>query len=164
MALDSLEEYDTIVEVQDDLPAIPFPPSQQLSTFDPLSAQQTQPNFDIPGFDNQPSADYSNKSECGIFDLALQVPEVLRIAPQNQIAIGIAATSRTSRLMPGDPDWPEGLNYPNELNRSTSASILDTESVTEEMGRTYHGYKEGKYFLPNDGVSSWKLPTVICNC
>lgn len=42
---------------------------------------------------------------------------------------------------------------PEELNTiSTGESVLDTQSVLAENGRTYHGFKEGKYFLPNDAV------------
>lgn len=33
------------------------------------------------------------------------------------------------------------------------SSVVDTDSVLES-GRLYHGYKDGKYFLPNDAVSS----------
>jgi hypothetical protein len=33
-------------------------------------------------------------------------------------------------------------------------SIHDQQSVLGDSGRLYHGYKQGKYFLPNDAVSS----------
>lgn len=40
-----------------------------------------------------------------------------------------------------------------ELVRVPSgASIVEPESVLGESGRSYHGYKEGKYLLPNDAV------------
>jgi hypothetical protein len=52
-------------------------------------------------------------------------------------------------------DLPLVDNYaiPVELTRTpTGSSVYDTESVFRESGRTYHGYKDGSYFLPNDGV------------
>lgn len=40
------------------------------------------------------------------------------------------------------------------LNRTpVGTSVVDPDSVLGESGRLYHGYKEGKYFLPNDAVS-----------
>lgn len=38
--------------------------------------------------------------------------------------------------------------------RSSGQSVYDAESVKGESGRTYHGYKQGKYYLPNDSASS----------
>lgn len=32
-------------------------------------------------------------------------------------------------------------------------SVVEPDSVLGESGRLYHGYKEGKYFIPNDAVS-----------
>lgn len=40
-----------------------------------------------------------------------------------------------------------------ELMRTpTGASVVEPESVVGESGRSYHGYKEGRYLLPNDAV------------
>lgn len=48
---------------------------------------------------------------------------------------------------------------PPELDRIPSgSSVLDVESITGDFGRTYHGYKEGKYLFPNDGV---RMPALI---
>lgn len=46
-------------------------------------------------------------------------------------------------------------NIPPELvgYKPTGSSIIDPESVLGDSGRFYHGYKDGKYFLPNDEVS-----------
>lgn len=42
---------------------------------------------------------------------------------------------------------------PEELIRiPDGSSISEPDAVLAENGRTYHGYKEGKYFLPNDAV------------
>jgi hypothetical protein len=41
----------------------------------------------------------------------------------------------------------------DDLFRATSGvSVHDHESVIGESGRLYHGYKAGKYYLPNDAV------------
>jgi hypothetical protein len=46
-------------------------------------------------------------------------------------------------------DYP----VPAEFTRTpTGSSVYDPESILGESGRTYHGYKDGKYFLPNDAV------------
>jgi hypothetical protein len=49
------------------------------------------------------------------------------------------------------------FHIPEELFRvPTGSTIAEPESVVGLSGRTYHGYKEGRYMLPNDGVScSW---------
>ncbi|KAK6860410.1 S-adenosyl-L-methionine-dependent methyltransferase [Apiospora arundinis] len=45
-----------------------------------------------------------------------------------------------------------------ELVRVPSgASIVEPESVLGESGRSYHGYKEGKYLLPNDAAEQDRL-------
>lgn len=43
---------------------------------------------------------------------------------------------------------------PEELDiKTTGTSVFEPESVWDNNGRSYHGFKEGKYFLPNDAVS-----------
>jgi hypothetical protein len=43
---------------------------------------------------------------------------------------------------------------PEEFTRQPSgSSVVEPDSVIGESGRLYHGYKEGKYFMPNDAVS-----------
>lgn len=37
--------------------------------------------------------------------------------------------------------------------KQAGCSVIDMNSIPDESGRTFHGYKEGKYFLPNDAVS-----------
>lgn len=34
----------------------------------------------------------------------------------------------------------------------TGGSVIDTNAVYDDSGRSFHGYKEGKYFAPNDAV------------
>jgi hypothetical protein len=42
----------------------------------------------------------------------------------------------------------------NALSREpVGTSVVEPDSVLGENGRLYHGYNEGKYFLPNDAVS-----------
>ncbi|KAK7918404.1 hypothetical protein PG985_010278 [Apiospora marii] len=55
-------------------------------------------------------------------------------------------------------DWPEGFYWPPELERTpTGGSVLEAGSVAEELGRTFQGYKEGRYFLPNDPAEQDRL-------
>ncbi|KAK8131323.1 S-adenosyl-L-methionine-dependent methyltransferase, partial [Apiospora sp. TS-2023a] len=47
---------------------------------------------------------------------------------------------------------------PTEVYREPSnASVYEPDSVVGESGRLYHGYKEGKYFLPNDAAEQDRL-------
>ncbi|ETS85393.1 hypothetical protein PFICI_03418 [Pestalotiopsis fici W106-1] len=47
---------------------------------------------------------------------------------------------------------------PEELLRvPDGSSIAEADAVLAENGRTYHGYKEGKYFLPNDAAEQDRL-------
>jgi hypothetical protein len=41
------------------------------------------------------------------------------------------------------------------LHRAPSGySVIDVNSVYDDSGRSFHGYKQGKYFLPNDAVTN----------
>lgn len=52
------------------------------------------------------------------------------------------------------------LNMPLEFLRTpTGSSIGDPNSILMDSGRFYHGYKAGKYLVPNDGV---RLRRVQC--
>ncbi|KAH8674149.1 S-adenosyl-L-methionine-dependent methyltransferase [Xylariales sp. PMI_506] len=39
----------------------------------------------------------------------------------------------------------------------TGGSVVEPDSVLGESGRLYHGYKDGKYFLPNDAAEQDRL-------
>jgi hypothetical protein len=47
-----------------------------------------------------------------------------------------------------------GFRLPEEVLKHvpTGSSVVEPDSYMDESGRTYHGYKQGKYFLPNDPV------------
>lgn len=54
-----------------------------------------------------------------------------------------------------DPCFAEIAN--DMINKSLGrtpggTSVVEPNSVLDESGRLYHGYKEGKYLLPNDAV------------
>jgi hypothetical protein len=51
-----------------------------------------------------------------------------------------------------------GVDWENFDRTPSGSSIIDTHSVSDDSGRTFHGYKEGKYFLPNDAVSPHWFP------
>lgn len=44
------------------------------------------------------------------------------------------------------------LNTEHDNHKSTGTSIMEAGSIYDLNGRTYQGYREGKYFLPNDPV------------
>lgn len=58
-----------------------------------------------------------------------------------------------------DFNWDGGaaidvpVDWENFNRVPSGSSIIDVNSVIDESGRSFHGYKEGKYFLPNDAVS-----------
>lgn len=81
----------------------------------------------------------------------------------------------TTEQQPDDAgQWDVNLleaeaNYmPNDddSNKSSGQSVYDAESVVGESGNLYHGYKQGKYFLPNDAVRTppwnWQGDTDYC--
>ncbi|KAH6647071.1 S-adenosyl-L-methionine-dependent methyltransferase [Truncatella angustata] len=60
-----------------------------------------------------------------------------------------------------DIDVLEGeANYVSddaESSKSSGQSVYDADSVVGESGNLYHGYKQGKYFLPNDAEEQDRL-------
>lgn len=44
------------------------------------------------------------------------------------------------------------LSTEHDNHKSTGTSIMEAGSIYDLNGRTYQGYREGKYFLPNDPV------------
>ncbi|KAK8112809.1 hypothetical protein PG984_013335, partial [Apiospora sp. TS-2023a] len=59
---------------------------------------------------------------------------------------GSISSQPTSILMPAD--------VPRE---PTGSTIVEPDSVFDDSGRSFHGYKEGKYFLPNDAAEQDRL-------
>lgn len=57
-------------------------------------------------------------------------------------------------------EYPDSTGHDNDLNKQASRrtpegkSVIDPDSVLGDSGRWYHGYKDGKYLLPNDSVGS----------
>ncbi|KAK7993112.1 hypothetical protein PG991_016291 [Apiospora marii] len=61
-------------------------------------------------------------------------------------------------LPPSQSGLPPEAWMPGEWHRESSgSSVVEPNSVTEDNGRTYHGYKEGRYFAPNDAVQQDRL-------
>lgn len=55
-----------------------------------------------------------------------------------------------------DPDFAKRANdlINQALGRTAGGtSVIEPDSILGESGRLYHGYKDGKYLLPNDAVS-----------
>jgi hypothetical protein len=59
-----------------------------------------------------------------------------------------------NRAMDPDSDIDSALGDEMSLVSSTSSLMSSLMRACEENGRTYHGYKDGKYVLPNDVVST----------
>ncbi|KAK6858425.1 S-adenosyl-L-methionine-dependent methyltransferase [Apiospora arundinis] len=53
---------------------------------------------------------------------------------------------------------PTSILMPAEVPREpTGSTIVEPDSVFDDSGRSFHGYKEGKYFLPNDAAEQDRL-------
>ncbi|KAI0127194.1 S-adenosyl-L-methionine-dependent methyltransferase [Xylariales sp. AK1849] len=50
----------------------------------------------------------------------------------------------------GTPFLPSGNSSEPDTHQRSETSIVEPSSVIDMNGRTYQGYREGKYFLPND--------------
>lgn len=42
----------------------------------------------------------------------------------------------------------------DESSKPSGQSVYDADSVVGESGNLYHGYKQGRYLLPNDAVKT----------
>jgi hypothetical protein len=68
----------------------------------------------------------------------------------------------------GTASEPSSAEQANQLinqalgRKSAGSSVVEPDSVLGESGRLYHGYKEGRYFLPNDAVSTTWLTDSSC--
>ncbi|RDL34327.1 uncharacterized protein BP5553_07455 [Venustampulla echinocandica] len=71
-------------------------------------------------------------------------------------------------VLPDDGYYPTSLHVDSEMSDTDSAIGTDIQSSTmslrsslyesiQENGRSYHKYKEGQYFLPNDDVEQDRL-------
>ncbi|KAL7267471.1 hypothetical protein RUND412_009941 [Rhizina undulata] len=75
----------------------------------------------------------------------------------------MASTSKTpAPVLDADPNFNstsdyETSNYGSSLESSTTSLITAAKNHGFENGRRYHGYKEGKYWLPNDEAEQDRL-------
>lgn len=78
------------------------------------------------------------------------------------------AQNRDDVVLPDDGYYPNSLHVDSEMSDSDSAIGSDIQSSTVslrsslyetimENGRSYHKYKEGQYFLPNDDIEQDRL-------
>ncbi|KAH8674222.1 S-adenosyl-L-methionine-dependent methyltransferase [Xylariales sp. PMI_506] len=112
-------------------------PSQALDSYEQRSPPQFFPVEDINAFTAYRDADT---------DSALGEP-----APQYQLAPAYPSDQHLIISMLND-----AIN--KNLDREPSgSSVVEPDSVLGESGRLYHGYKEGKYFFPNDAAEQDRL-------
>ncbi|KAG9229116.1 S-adenosyl-L-methionine-dependent methyltransferase [Amylocarpus encephaloides] len=85
--------------------------------------------------------------------MASNIPEGPSAAPEAPKIIPVQLEAES----PTQATELSGIAYVREI-RSSKASVASSlyESI-EENGRTYHKYKEGKYFLPNDELEQNRL-------
>ncbi|KAH8674129.1 S-adenosyl-L-methionine-dependent methyltransferase [Xylariales sp. PMI_506] len=150
---------------------LPVPQQVPSSTFDP-------PSFPLPGLGQQqyfyrqqsPADLYLGRETTyrpPLFQFTNHLPfadELVTNYP-NQAGVSLLMASSDFSEVSGTytedglfvPSYHEDL-LPEELYRvSTGDSVIDGESVLGDFGRTYHGYKEGKYLLPNDALEQDRL-------
>ncbi|KAK8025333.1 hypothetical protein PG990_003156 [Apiospora arundinis] len=66
---------------------------------------------------------------------------------------------------PSQSGIPPEAWVPAEVYRESSGgSVVEPNSVVEENGRTYHGYKEGSYWIPNDPTEQERLDLQHYTC
>lgn len=83
---------------------------------------------------------------------ASQSTEALNAFNNTPIPFNPAQILFVPSQMPQD-QFEAQFPIPEELLRiPDGSSVVEDDAVLAENGRTYHGYKEGKYFLPNDPV------------
>ncbi|KAL7273598.1 hypothetical protein RUND412_003523 [Rhizina undulata] len=77
----------------------------------------------------------------------------------------MSASSKISApVLEADPDYDEGSFYMNKTSNNSFYDDMDTESLISvaknhvyENGRRFHGYKAGRYILPNDEIEQDRL-------
>lgn len=80
--------------------------------------------------------------------------------PQNAQPTSYSATESTARNL--YQDIPSEFWNREEFDYvPTGSSIVEEDSVDWYNGRTYHGYRDGKYWFPNDAVRAASLVTVL---
>jgi hypothetical protein len=65
--------------------------------------------------------------------------------------VNVAPSDLSRDTSSGSVDWEHVGRHP------IGSSIIDASSVGDEPGRTFHGYREGKCFLPNDAAEQDRL-------
>lgn len=133
--------------------SVPFIPSQLLSrsrVFPSCSTPLTQTRTmeqaqGDPGRQEQASRVLTQAADGGIAgpDTGLGLDAFVNASHLN---LGQATAAASAGI-----DW-------EHIDRSpTGSTITDGGAVIDESGRTFHGYKEGKYFLPNDAAEQDRL-------
>ncbi|KAH8649347.1 S-adenosyl-L-methionine-dependent methyltransferase [Xylariales sp. PMI_506] len=70
---------------------------------------------------------------------------------------GIIATDLIQRREPSFAETANGLINQILDRTPTGESVIDPDSIIGESLRLYHGYKDGKYLLPNDAAEQDRL-------
>ncbi|KAK8038669.1 hypothetical protein PG993_007080 [Apiospora rasikravindrae] len=74
-------------------------------------------------------------------------------------------TVSAAAIPPSQSGIPHEAWVPAEIYRESSGgSVVESNSIVEENGRTYHGYKDRKYWVPNDPTEQERLDLQHCTC
>jgi hypothetical protein len=172
-----------INETENQLPELASPPVQKEVMGEPSVhiSSDDKPRVDpaLPGFQGPPQSPSLEPNDDQEVDRKEdQVPE-LPSPPVQREVMGAPPAHIFSEDMPRvdpallgsqDPEFPAypgyvpkpGLSFVEQANAMINealgrtpvgTSIVEPDSIVGESGRLYHGYNEGKYFLPNDAVS-----------
>ncbi|KAH8199191.1 hypothetical protein TruAng_006660 [Truncatella angustata] len=150
------------------------PPIKSESESPDLGARQFQPNVGSPQYRSYEDS-YSPPAQVGWYPAVL-LPSELRKYHQPPTylfseIIPIADPSsfhdlpaEYTHILPMttlvEPRFAARANelINQRLNRQPGGtSVVDPDSILGESGRLYHGYKDGKYYLPNDAAEQERL-------
>ncbi|KAL2119971.1 hypothetical protein VTJ04DRAFT_6932 [Mycothermus thermophilus] len=133
------------------------------TTLDPITAMPAQPPNETANQGVQPPPNNSNNSNNK--EQSVDVPD-LRTPPHpepddennDDAAKSVAGFSHYSHDLSVDNDYTDDEANGGGITSPSSASVASSVyEFVEENGRTWHKYKEGKYYLPNDAKEQSRL-------
>ncbi|KAI1865512.1 uncharacterized protein JN550_008269 [Neoarthrinium moseri] len=166
MDLQTLMPFETFVPMQSGfmshlMPPPPIPPvPSQTPPFGDSANQsaEIQPipvNADNPCVKQEAHVNETLPSWYDPYKVTPFIPdEVIEVDPKLPKRATGAFAAQSSKYGEVDPIYW----VPEEFTRSsTGLSVVDSDSILGDSGRTYNGYREGKYFLPNDAAEQDRL-------
>lgn len=139
-----------------------------------VSADQQAPGVDIASSSHEHGSDKEVNESADVKDAADATPsEPQRSAEEEEQSQDIptsapASVYSTGLIVDSGSDYTETDNdddsaYGTSVYSTTQSVRSSIYDYVEENGRTYHRFKEGKYFLPNDEVSPLEPTSSLCS-